>query len=58
MGQRGDRRGSALTGPEIRRIALDRALEDFGVWFAKWCDDEMTNDIDNLDDLACYTKDD
>ena len=49
-----------MNGPEARRIGLGWALEEFGAWLAKWSVDEVTNDVDDLDDvndLAVYIKD-
>ena len=46
-----------MTGPEARRIGLDRALEEFEQRLANWIVDELPVDIDDLDDLPVYTKD-
>ena len=45
------------TGPEARRLGLVRALEDFEQLLAPWLVDELPVDIDDLDDLPVYTKD-
>jgi hypothetical protein len=50
-----------MTGPEARRIGLGWALEEFGAWLAKWSVDDVTDDVDELDDvdgLPVYEKDD
>ena len=44
------------TGPEVRRIGLDRALEDLADRLVKF-DDELPVDIHDLDGLQTYTKD-
>ena len=44
------------TGPEARRLGLDRALEEFEQLLANWIVDEQPVDIDDLTHLAVYTK--
>ena len=40
------------------RNVLDCALQFVGAWLAKWSVDEVTDDVDDVDDLPCYEKDD
>ena len=42
------------TGPEARRIGLDRALEELEPLLAFWCVDDQPVDIDDLCRLPVY----
>ena len=44
------------TGPEVRRIGLDRALEDFEQLLAPWLVDQQPVDVDDLCCLPLYCK--
>ena len=45
-----------MTGPEARRLGLDRALQELKQLLASWCADDQPVDFDDLTGLAVYEK--